>query len=163
MIASKIVLLVILLARFLQRLPMPSLILFLTLTLNLKLIMVVCSQVKSQMLNLVNLVPHLLNWGGPLDLLRAFHLVDMGQLLPISWMFMIYLVEKLNSSIICKPILDIYDHVFEWHYSLFYIIIALLFDEYVEMRIEVRIWRQILLFQGRETKQKKSVHEKFVY
>ena len=48
-------------SKILQRLPMSSLILFLTLILNLKLIMVICSQVKFQILNLVNQVPHLLD------------------------------------------------------------------------------------------------------
>ena len=46
MIALKIVLLVLLLARSLQKLPMSSLILFLTIILNLKLILVICSPVK---------------------------------------------------------------------------------------------------------------------
>ena len=87
MIALNIVLLVLLLARFLHRLTMSSLILLLTLILNLKLIMVICSQVKFRilknlhlcqigrvhlimklflpsklnLLNLVNQVSHLLN------------------------------------------------------------------------------------------------------
>ena len=67
---------------------MSSLILFLTLTLNLKLIMIRCGQVKSLLnmlclVNLLKLVTHLLKLEGLLDLLKAFHQPDMGQLLPI--------------------------------------------------------------------------------
>ena len=36
------------------------------------------------LVNLVNLLNHLLKWEGQLDQQKTYHLLDMGQLLPIG-------------------------------------------------------------------------------
>ena len=79
---EKIVLLVLLLARFLQKLPMSILILLLTLTLNLKLIMVICSPVKFQTLKSLHLCQigrvHLIMTLSLLPKLKLLNLVNQA-------------------------------------------------------------------------------------